>query len=135
MAKTRNEAGTLRDEGAAFLDFLEDRGITQIRLAREMGKSSTSMGRYVEQLSGGNLSDEIWFEIVQALRRLDVEIPAGLRTSAPRDPMSDRAALLAKAALFTTRAQLEALIELCDSNRDAQAFFRTFVAGRLAEMP
>lgn len=119
-------------DGIRLRTLLDEHGISKNRLAREMDRTPTSITRYIEQMDAGKLSDDVWWEIVQALKRIGVDAETIRPAMAPATKVPTR--LIKEVGSFDSREQIQRIINILDGEDDERAVLRVFLDGRLKSL-
>lgn len=109
-----NETFANMKDGDKVLKMLNEqkpKRVSQTRLATEMRMTPTSVGRYIERLNDGSLTDEQWRDMAVAMQSLGMD-PARIRPIPPASTKKLPDDLVPLLNRFTGREQLEALIKI-----------------------
>jgi transcriptional regulator with XRE-family HTH domain len=114
--------------GKKLLALMREKRVSQSQLAREMRLTPTSIGRYIEKLDNGSIPEEVWSEMVNALRRTGIDAE---KLRPVRTPAEVREDLIPLLDFFTTTDQMDALLQILEGHKDSQAIVRLLLKDRL----
>lgn len=93
--------------------------VRQSQLARDMGITATSIGRYMKQMDNDTIDDHVWARMAEILRRKYAIEADSVRPV--RKPLTVDDSLTPHLEAFKTKEQLEALIKILEGSDKQQA--------------